>query len=222
MVATQLLPLAALPANDRFEELRTFRSTCWLSTHQMTPPPNPARFTVLGINSRRLVLAGDSAGAQIAAQTAAVLTNPDYARLVGIAPGVSPDQIAGTLLHCGVYDISGMGKEGGVLGWFVQSAGWAYSGKRNWRQDKLFQTMSIAPHIVATFPPAFVSAGNADPLGPQSVAIAQALKTAGVDVEELFFPKDYQPALGHEYQFDVDTQAGRMALTQSVDWLNSL
>lgn len=176
----------------------------------------------LGFNTKRMVLAGDSAGAQIAAQTAAVITNPDYARLVGVRPDVGPEQIAGALLYCGVYDISGMGKDGGVLGWFVQSAGWAYSGKRNWRDDSRFRTMSVAPHLTGDFPPAFVSAGNADPLGPQSLEMANALKAAGVTVTTLFFPADYQPALGHEYQFDLDNAAGQLALKQSVAWLRRL
>jgi acetyl esterase/lipase len=176
----------------------------------------------LGIDPQRLVLAGDSAGAQIAAQTAAVITNPDYAAAVGVKPGTTAANLAGVLLYCGVYDISGMGKDGGVLGWFVQSAGWAYSGKRDWRGDALFKTMTVAPHVTAAFPPAFISAGNADPLGPQSVAMARALEAAGVKVEQLFFPPGYQPPLGHEYQFDLDTDAGRLALTKSVDWLNRL
>ena len=176
----------------------------------------------LGLGSARFVLAGDSAGAQIAAQTAAVISNPNYARLVGIRTDIKPEQLAGTLLYCGVYDISGMGKDGGVLGWFVGSAGWAYSGRRDWREDALFQTMSVAPHITKAYPPAFVSAGNADPLGPQSVAIAQAIGKAGVPVETLFFPPGYKPPLGHEYQFDLDTDAGRLALEKSVAWLRSL
>lgn len=176
----------------------------------------------LGINPERLVLAGDSAGAQIAAQTAAVITNADYARQVGIAPGAKPEQLAGALLYCGVYDIAGMGQNGGLLGWFVQSAGWAYSGKRNWRTDKPFQSMTIAPHLTARFPPSFISAGNADPLGPQSVDLAQSLGRKGVPVETLFFRPDHQPALGHEYQFDLDSAAGRLALEKSVRWLSGL
>ncbi|RIX27472.1 alpha/beta hydrolase [Sphingomonas edaphi] len=176
----------------------------------------------LGVNSAHMVLAGDSAGAQIAAQSAAIITNPAYAKLVGIQPGIRPEQLAGTLLYCGVYDISGMGHGGGILGWFVQSAGWAYSGKRDWRDDAQFRTMSVAPHLNSAFPPAFVSAGNADPLGPQSVAMAQALKQAGVAVETLFYPSDYTPPLGHEYQFDLTSEAGRMALKKSVTWLRQL
>jgi acetyl esterase len=178
--------------------------------------------TSLGVNPRRMVLAGDSAGAQIAAQTAAVIANPAYARMVGIQPGVRPEQIAGALLYCGVYDISGMGKDGGILGWFVQSAGWAYSGKRDWREDEQFRTMSVAPHLTRACPPTFVSAGNADPLGPQSVEMAAALKKAGVPVTTLFFPEDYKPALGHEYQFDLDEAAGKLALQNSIAWLRQL
>lgn len=176
----------------------------------------------LGLPSDRFVLAGDSAGAQIAAQTAAVITNGRYAKLVGVELDIAPAQIAGALLHCGVYDISGMGRDGGVLGWFIGSAGWAYSGKRDWRDDAYFQTMSLSPHLTADFPPTFISGGNADPLEPQSVALAASLEKSGVVVETLFFPPDYQPALGHEYQLDLDTEAGRLALRKSTEWLRLL
>ena len=176
----------------------------------------------LGIDASRIVLAGDSAGAQIAAQTAAVTINPDYARRVGVTPGARPSQLVGALLYCGVYDVTRMGGGGGILGWFVKSTTWAYSGKRNWREAKGFESMSIAPNVTAAFPPAFISAGNADPLGPQSVAFADQLEAKGVKVERLFYPKDYQPPLGHEYQFDLDTEAGKLALTRSTQWLNTL
>lgn len=181
-----------------------------------------AEGTKLGIDTSRIVLAGDSAGAQIAAQTAAVSVNPAYARRVGVTPGVKASQIAGALLHCGVYDITRMGGGGGILGWFVQSTTWAYSGKRDWRTARGFDTMSVAPNVTAAFPPAFISAGNADPLGPQSVAMADALEAKGVSVERLFFPANYQPPLGHEYQFDLDTDAGKLALARSTEWLKSL
>lgn len=72
-----------------------------------------------------------------------------------------------------------MGSGGGILGWFVKSTTWAYSGERDWRDAKGFDTMSVAPNITGAFPPAFISAGNADPLGPQSVAMADALETKG-------------------------------------------
>lgn len=176
----------------------------------------------LGINGNRLVLAGDSAGAQIAAQTAATIANPDYAKMVGVIPGTRIERIAGALLYCGVYDVSGIGKSGGVIGWFVKSTVWAYSGERNPAATDHFATMSVTPHLNPSFPPAFISAGNADPLGPQSVALAAALRNQGLAPTELFFPSDYTPPLAHEYQFDLNTAAGKLALDRSVAWLNAL
>lgn len=176
----------------------------------------------LNLRADRLVLAGDSAGAQIAAQTAAMLTNPAYADTLGIRPGVPAGSVAGALLYCGAYDVTVMGKGGGVLGWFVQSTTWAYSGHRDWHDAPGFASMSIPPHVGPAFPPTFISAGNADPLGPQSVALADTLKTRGVSVTPLFFAAGYQPPLPHEYQFNLASDAGRQALDASVHWLKSL
>lgn len=173
----------------------------------------------LGIDANKLVLAGDSAGAQIAAQTAAVITNPGYAKELGITPDISASHLAAALLFCGVYDISGMGRSGGMIGWFVGATQWAYSGKRD---ATGLRTMSVIPNITAQFPPAFITAGNADPLEAQSIALAGALKEHGVPVTELFFPKDHRPPLGHEYQFDLASDAGRKAMVKTVAWASAL
>ena len=171
----------------------------------------------LGIDPNRIVLAGDSAGAQIAAQTAAVVTDANYARKVGVSPGAHPSQIIGALLFCGVFDVTRTGS-----GWFMRTTTWAYSGKRDWRNAPGFDSISVASNVSPAFPPSFISAGNADPLGPQSVAMADALKAKGVSVETLFYPADYKPPLPHEYQFDLDTAAGRLALERSTRWLKGL
>lgn len=109
-----------------------------------------------------------------------------------------------------------MDQVSGILGWFVRSAMWAYGGRRDSRDNQHFQTMSIAPHLTSAYPPAFVSAGNLDPLEPQSIAVARAMAKIGVRVETLFFPADYKPPLGHEYQFDLNGEAGKLALEKSA------
>jgi len=53
---------------------------------------------------------------------------------------------------------------------------------------------------------------NADPLAPQSRMLAEVVTQHGVPVDTLFFPDDYAPPLAHEYQFDLDTEAGQTAL----------
>lgn len=177
----------------------------------------------LGINRDALIIAGDSAGAQIAAQVAGIVTSPDYAASVGFAAPLRPAQLRGALLYCGVFDISQMGGDkGGILGWFVNTVTWAYSGKRDWREAAGFERMSVASHLTSGFPPTFISAGNADPLGPQSVIMDAALRRAGVPVSALFFPPDHPAQLGHEYQFDLDTADGQKALDLSIAWMSGL
>lgn len=177
----------------------------------------------LEINRQAFVLAGDSAGAQIAAQVSNLITAPAYAEAVGIDPPIDRTQIRGALLFCGVYDVELLGTDkGGVLGWFLTAVTWAYSGSRDWRSVPGFELVSVARHVTAGFPPAFVSAGNADPLAPQSHALVAALTRLDVPVEALFFPDAHVPALGHEYQFDIDGEAGRLALERAVAWLEGL
>lgn len=173
----------------------------------------------LGIGGSGFVIAGDSAGAQIAAQTVALATSPDYGARLGIDGSDWRARMLGVALFCGVYDISGLGRGGGLAGLFVQTTGWAYSGVRSWRTAPEFATIDFLPHLTADFPAAFITAGNADPLAPQSVALAEALEAAGVEVETLFFPADHRPALGHEYQFDLGSAAGRLAFERLVAWL---
>lgn len=177
----------------------------------------------LGINRAALVLAGDSAGAQIAAQVANLVTAPAYARDVGIAAPFGPEQLKGVLLHCGVFDIVELDQgKGGILGWFMHTVTWSYSGRRDWRGVAGFERMSVARHVTPAFPPTFISAGNADPLLPQSVIMDRSLRAQGVAVESLFFPANHEPKLAHEYQFNLDGAAGKLALSRSVAWLKTL
>ena len=71
-------------------------------------------------------------------------------------------------------------------------------------------------NLTAAFPPAFVSAGNADPLLPHSLGLVAALDAVGVEHETLFFADDHEPRLGHEFQFDLDSEPGRLALDRAV------
>lgn len=175
----------------------------------------------LNIDSSRIVLAGDSAGAQIAAEMAAITTSPQHAQRVGITPALQPAQLAGTVLFCGPYD-AGLVQWDSPFAGFMRTVLWSYLGEKAFRDDPRLDTFSVARHVTSDFPPSFVSAGNADPLEPHSRALVAALEKQGVKVDALFFPKDYTPALAHEYQFNLDTEAGRLAMERSVAFLDGL
>lgn len=168
----------------------------------------------LDIESDAIVLAGDSAGAQIAAQLAIITTDPSYARQMGISPSLKPKQLAAVLLLSGAYDIEAMDFEG-EFSWFKKVV-WAYSGTRNFRNDERFRLASVTHYVTGAFPPAFISSGNGDPWAPQAVALTRRLKELGVEVDSLFFPADYSPQLPHEYQFNLDRAAGQEALDRML------
>jgi acetyl esterase/lipase len=171
------------------------------------------------IDPNRIFLAGDSAGAQIVAQTALVISDPAYAQRMGLTPGMPRGPLRGVVLFCGPYDPSKLNFDGDY-GSFMRTVIWSYVGTRDPHDPRVAQ-IAVAPHVTSAYPPAFISVGNADPLAPQSEALADALRAKGVQVDTLFFPGDYQPPLPHEYQLDMSTDAARRALERTVAFLEA-
>ncbi|WP_404321368.1 alpha/beta hydrolase [Arthrobacter luteolus] len=176
-----------------------------------------------GLDMDRVALAGDSAGAQLAAQLAAAVSSPGYASELGISPGLSGPQLRGALLHCGVYDLEAMGKLTGILGWGFRTALWAYIGKRRFSETPAAEQMSVISHATAAFPPAFISGGNGDGLtAAQSVPFADRLESLGVAVTRSFWPQDLSPALPHEAQFQFSRPEARAVLDETADFLDNV
>lgn len=173
-----------------------------------------------GLDPDRIVLAGDSAGAQLASQLAVAVTNPGYAATTGLAPALRPDQLRGVILHCGVYDLQALAESTGIVGWGFKTALWAYSGERDWSETAAGREMSTLRFVTRDFPATFISGGNADGLTPaQSRALAGRLAELGVPVTERFFADDHEPALGHEYQFKLDGIDARDTLAATLTFL---
>ena len=169
----------------------------------------------LRIDPQRLYLAGDSAGAHIAAQLANSISVPAYAKALGISRSISRAQLRGVILHCGVYDLA-LARFDGAFGHFMRTAIWSYGGRTSPAHMPEF---SVTRYVSADFPPAFITAGNGDPLLAHSHALAEALVKVGAKVDTLFFAADYQPQLLHEYPFNLDTDAGRLALERTLSFL---
>jgi acetyl esterase/lipase len=170
----------------------------------------------LQVDAGRIVLAGDSAGAHIAAQLAALATTPGYPEAVGVAPTIGPPQLRGVVLACGPFDLE---LARATHSRFVQVVLWSYSGVRGFLDDPAFGYWSIPQHVTPSFPPALITVGNADPLRGHSESLASALRAKGVETETLFFPDDHDPPLGHEYQFDLDSDSGQQFLERELDFL---
>jgi acetyl esterase/lipase len=177
--------------------------------------------TRLHVDRSRVVLAGDSAGAQIAAAVANVIAVPSYAKALNIIPSIRRAQVVGMLLYCGGYSLDGIDLNG-PFGNFMKTVLWSYSGGKDFTTNAGFAPAWVTKYLTAAFPPTFISAGNADPLLAQSVAFADTLSGHGVRVERLFFAKRHKPPVPHEYQFNLDNAAGKLALDRSVAFLAAL
>lgn len=170
----------------------------------------------LGLDATRVVLAGDSAGAQIAGQYAAMVTSPSYATEVGIATGLAPERLKGVLLHSGPYQPRDAIGGTGVMGWFVRTVGWAYLGAKH-LDSPLVDQASVTAHITADFPPALLSGGDLDPLTKQGRGLAAALEGLGVEVSAHWYP-----GLNHEFQFDLSLPQSMEVLAATHTFLAGL
>ena len=179
----------------------------------------------LHINTNKIFLAGDSAGSHLSAQLAAMISNPEYAKAVGMTPALQRSQLAGTALFCGIYVVEKLVEAAPniprLISWGDDQVMWAFSGTRQ-KTGPLLQQMSPYYYVTKEFPPSFISGGNGDPLtDKQSKPLAEKLEQSGVKVQTLFYAADHQPSLPHEYQFNLDTQDGQKALDQLIEFLRS-
>ena len=166
----------------------------------------------LHVDASKLFLAGDSAGAQIAAQLAVVISNSPYAKRMGVTPSIDRRQLKGVILHCGLYDLRGGGE-------IRASIARSYLGNADFMNDPRLEEFSVVRNITADFPPMFISVGNADRLESQSQLLADTATKLGISVDGLFFPNGYTPPLPHEYEFNLNSEAGQLALERTVRFL---
>jgi acetyl esterase len=172
------------------------------------------------VDPTRIVLAGDSAGAQLSSQLAALITNPVYAAEMEISPALKPSHVKGVVLNCGIYEMTSLIGSKGILGWGDDISMWAYTGDRDLVNSPALAQMSSIRYVTQDFPPTYISGGNADPLTEmESVPMATKLAGLGVAVTTLFWPADYTPPLPHEYQFRLNLDAAQIALTQTLAFL---
>lgn len=165
-----------------------------------------AHATMRGLDMSRVIVGGDSAGAQIGAQEALVLSRPDYAQRMGVRPALAAKDLRGVLLLSGAFNFRALHAERlhGVYRWFIRTVFQAYTGSLTPQSTPLFGLASVTDYVNGQFPPTFITSGNGDPLAPQAVDLAEKLERDGVPIEAHFYPPSYTPVLPHEFQFDLD------------------
>ena len=188
--------------------LQTGEAYLWLSTIA----------SEYSLDMNRFVIAGDSAGAHISAQFAAIQSNDDYAAQVSIKPVVPPGTLKATLLFCGPFDVAEFSEiDNPILSFFLQKSAQAYFGARDW-SDRFSVEATIGNHITKNFPPTFISDGNTASFEKHGQNLAIALEKKNVPVETYFVPLK-EEVIKHEYQFVMNTPAGEASFEKVLDFL---
>lgn len=175
-------------------------------------------------NKVEFILGGDSAGAQIAAQYAALATNTKYAQTlkeVTVAPNIN---IAGTVLYCGPYDfkqiLADSGKQSLLMKWFTHTIGWSLTGSFFWKNSNLVEQGSVPDKVTAEYPTSYITDGNKFTFESSGKKLVQSLQANKVPVTSRFFAK--KEAVNHEYQFALNTKRAQETFTQTVTFVNNL
>lgn len=169
---------------------------------------------VYGIDPTCVFLAGDSAGAQIAAQFAALATNASLRKQSNLLPPPAAQTLRGLVLCCGLYDMRTAAKSGFPA---VKTFLWAYTDEKKFlRRYARLDELCVTRHITADYPPVWLTCGDADPFLGQATALIEALTAQGHTPEALLF---HGKKLGHEYQFKLGTPDADESLRAAVDFI---
>ena len=163
----------------------------------------------------RLFLGGNSAGAQIASQIAAITSNEGLAKSMGIEPAIENEQLRAVLLFCSIYDMKTVRATGTP---FLETFMWSYTGMRDFENYPRIDELSTVKQITPKYPPVFVSVGDADPFELQSIELIKALENNGVKVYPVLF-NGTNANLGQDYQYNLDTPYAQQALTKALKFL---
>ncbi|WP_189636006.1 alpha/beta hydrolase [Paenibacillus ihbetae] len=167
----------------------------------------------------RLIVGGDSAGAQIASQFIAIQTNADLAQRMGIEQAVPMDSLQAALLYCGPYNVKQLASVTGRFEkFFLNQLGWAYIGTRDWKDGAEAEEASTTNHVTGDFPPTFITDGNTGSFEHHGKELEARLQEASVPVTSLFYPLSYGE-VQHEYQFQLNTKEAMECFEMTLTFL---
>ena len=151
-----------------------------------------------GFDTERIVLVGDSAGAQIASQYAAVCTNSEYAKVMGIFP--PSVHISALGLNCGMYNLKEQALTEEMNGLRKSD----YFGKA----PEIFgEKLNVLDYITSAYPPAYLLSSGGDFLREKCEPMAVFLMKKGIPCEYRIYGDE---KTGHVFHLDVRSElAGR-------------
>ena len=158
------------------------------------------------LDPRRLFIVGDSAGAQIASQYAAIATNPAYAALFDFdVPDIA---IRALGLNCGMYDAAALAAGKRV------SIAKDYLGKLPATDLRL----QVLGHITADYPAAHITTACCDFLRENARPMAEFLRSKGIRVAVNCYGKDSDKQIGHVFHVNLSLPEAKKCNDDQCDF----
>ena len=150
------------------------------------------------LDPSRIILLGDSAGAQLTSQYAAMHTNPAYAALFQMQ--LAPVTIRCVGLFCGMYDMATRGA--------AERKGLAldYLGKEIPANDPRF---AVLENINESYPPAFIATACHDFLRPCAEPMYNFLTEKGVPAQWHCYGTEEDESIGHVFHVNIPLPEAR-------------
>jgi acetyl esterase/lipase len=181
---------------------------------------NRQRFPAVDLH--HLIIGGDSAGAQIASQFAALQTNAELARELRLGMAVPKEDLIAVILYCGPYDLRSLYDSERWFGrFFVRQLGWAYFNLRDWRDSPQATQASAVAQVTPEYPPAFITDGNSGSFEGDARKLEARLRENGVYVDSLYYRVDHGK-IGHEYQFNFSIPESMECYNRTLAFLDKL
>ena len=144
------------------------------------------------MDTDRIFLVGDSAGAQLASQYAAIVTNLGYANLLGIT--VPAVHIRGLCLNCGLYDMPdscGAAPSGIMKDYLGADA------------DRADPRLDVLGAITSAYPPAYITTAYNDFLFEAAEPMYNHLISKGLDAQWKCYGTKEQEEVGHVFHINI-------------------
>jgi len=157
------------------------------------------------MDAGNVFVAGDSAGAQLNSQYAAIYSNPEYAKLFDFKV---PEEvkIRAIALNCGLYSLETDNSGGGILN--ANKLQQDYLGK-NLSETKLRQ-LDVLGNITKDYPPSFVMTAEYDFLKGNAKPMADFLASKGVEAEYKLYGTAEQHYMFHVFHVNMNLEEARI------------
>jgi acetyl esterase/lipase len=163
------------------------------------------------IDKEKLVLVGDSAGAQLASHYAAIFTNPDFAKLYEFTiPNV---KIKAVGLNCGIYAPNTRLQND------LDDIFWAYIGQNtDIKSENFQQKIDVLSNITPDFPPAFIMSSHRDFLLPQAQPMYDLLKSKGIEAVIKIYGEPNRRDIGHVFHVNMNLPEAKFCNDDECDF----